>query len=160
MGPVNGLPCAASRRCLSVTTRGRGIRCRDRPDRHTGRMTRHWTPLAVVYLVLAVAGLIVTWTFNAIAIAEGNDFIGDLLSSGPAVSSITNDLLFVAVAGSMLIIVESRRIGMRFALIYIIGSALTAFAFTFPLWLAMRERRLATRRAESDGDGAASAGAV
>ena len=36
-------------------------------------MTRHWTPLAVVYLVLAVAGLVVTWTFNAIAIAEGID---------------------------------------------------------------------------------------
>ena len=123
-------------------------------------MTRHWTPLAVVYLVLAVAGLIVTWTFNAIAIAEGNDFIGDLLSSGPAVSSITNDLLFVAVAGSMLIIVESRRIGMRFALIYIIGSALTAFAFTFPLWLAMRERRLAARRAESGRDETAPDGTV
>jgi len=123
-------------------------------------MTRHWTPLAVVYLVLAVAGLVVTWTFNAIAIAEGNDFIGDLLSSGPAVSSITNDLLFVAVAGSMLIIVESRRIGMRFALIYIIGSALTAFAFTFPLWLAMRERRLAARRAESGRDETAPDGAV
>ncbi|MAU94317.1 MAG: hypothetical protein CMP81_00300, partial [Fulvimarina sp.] len=44
--------------------------------------------------------------------------------------------------------------------LYIIGSALTAFAFTFPLWLAMRERRLAARRVESDGDGAASAGAV
>ncbi|HBR87735.1 MAG: hypothetical protein CMH38_07020 [Microbacterium sp.] len=123
-------------------------------------MTRHWTPLAVVYLVLAVAGLVVTWTFNAIAIAEGNDFIGDLLSSGPAVSSITNDLLFVAVAGSMLIIVESRRIGMRFALIYIIGSALTAFAFTFPLWLAMRERRLAARRAESGRDETAPDGTV
>ena len=123
-------------------------------------MTRHWTPLAVVYLVLAVAGLVVTWTFNAIAIAEGNDFIGDLLSSGPAVSSITNDLLFVAVAGSILIIVESRRIGMRFALIYIIGSALTAFAFTFPLWLAMRERRLAARRAESGRDETAPDGTV
>ena len=123
-------------------------------------MTRHWTPLAVVYLVLAVAGLVVTWTFNAIAIAEGNDFIGDLLSSGPAVSSITNDLLFVAVAGSMLIIVESRRIGMRFALMYIIGSALTAFAFTFPLWLAMRERRLAARRAESGRDETAPDGTV
>ena len=50
-------------------------------------MTRNWTPLAIVYLVLAVAGLVGTWTYNAIAIAEGNDFIGDLVSSGPAVSS-------------------------------------------------------------------------
>ena len=116
--------------------------------RHTGRMTRNWTPLAVVYVVLAVAGLVGTWTYNAIAIARGDDFIGDLVSSGPAVSSITTDLLVVAVAGSILIAFESKRLGMRFAWAYILGSALTAFAFTFPIWLAMRERRLAARRAD------------
>lgn len=115
-------------------------------------MTRNWTPLAVVYLVLAIAGLVGTWTWNLIAIAERNDFIGDLTSSGPAVSSITTDLLIVAVAGSILIAVESRRLGMRFAWLYILGSALTAFAFTFPLWLAMRERRLTTLAAPAQPD--------
>lgn len=105
-------------------------------------MTRHWSPLAVVYLVLAIAGLVGTWTYNVIAIIERNDFIGDLVSSGPAVSSITTDLLVVAVAGSILIVVEARRLGMRFAWLYVVGSALTAFAFTFPLFLAMRQRRL------------------
>ena len=118
-------------------------------------MTRHWTPLAVVYLVLAVAGLVGTWTYNAIAIAERRDFIGDLVTSGPAVSSITTDLLVVALAGSILIAVESRRLGMRFAWAYILGSALTAFAFTFPLWLAMRERRLAAMRCGATGAGGA-----
>jgi hypothetical protein len=117
-------------------------------------MTRHWTPLAVVYLVLAIAGLVGTWTYNVIAILERNDFIGDLVSSGPAVSSITTDLLVVAIAGSVLIVVEARRLGMRFAWLYIVGSALTAFAFTFPLFLAMRERRLAGLR--SDGPAAGS----
>lgn len=115
-------------------------------------MTRNWTPLAVVYLVLAIAGLVGTWTWNLIAIAERNDFIGDLTSSGPAVSSITTDLLIVAVAGSILIAVESRRLGMRFAWLYILGSALTAFAFTFPLWLAMRERRLTALAAPPQPD--------
>ncbi|WP_353829318.1 DUF2834 domain-containing protein [Agromyces sp. SYSU T0242] len=114
-------------------------------------MRRTWTPLAVVYLVVAIAGLIGTWTFNAIAIAERRDFLGDLVASGPAVSSITTDLLVVAVAGSILIVVESRRLGMRFAWLYIVGSALTAFAFTFPLWLAMRERRLVALRAGTAG---------
>ncbi|MGR0218897.1 DUF2834 domain-containing protein [Agromyces sp. ZXT2-6] len=118
-------------------------------------MTRNWTPLAVVYLVLAVAGLVGTWTYNIIAISEGNDFIGDLVSSGPAVSSITTDLLVVAIAGSVLIAVESRRLGMRFAWAYILGSALTAFAFTFPLWLAMRERRLTALKAEGPATDAA-----
>ena len=116
-------------------------------------MTRHWSPLAVVYLVIAVAGLVGTWTFNVIAIAQRNDVIGDLVSSGPAVSSITTDLLVVAVAGSILIVVEARRLGMRFAWVYIVGSAFTAFAFTFPLFLAMRQRRLTALRAEGPAAG-------
>lgn len=105
-------------------------------------MTRHWTPLAVVYLVLAVVGLIGTWTYNVLAIVQLRDFIGDLVSSGPAVSSITTDLLVVAVAGCVFIVFEARRLRMRFAWLYIVASAITAFAFTFPLFLAMRQRRI------------------
>ncbi|GAB2844532.1 DUF2834 domain-containing protein [Microbacterium insulae] len=104
-------------------------------------MTRHWTPLAVVYACLALTGLVGTWYFNALAIIGMTDFLGDLVSSGPAVSSITVDLLVVAVAGSVFLLVEARRLGMRFGWLYVVGSALTAFAFTFPLFLAMRERR-------------------
>lgn len=111
-------------------------------------MTRDWTPLAFVYLLLAVAGLIGTWWFNAIAIVQMADFIGDLVTSGPAVSSITVDLLVAAAAGSVFIVVEARRLGMRFGWLYVAGSALTAFAFTFPLFLAMRQRHL-TRAARA-----------
>lgn len=112
-------------------------------------MTRNWTPLALAWLALAVVGLAGTWYFNALAIVAARDFIGDWVGSGPAVSSLTIDLLVAAVAGCMLIVVESRRLGMRFAWIYIVLSAVTAFAFTFPLFLAMRERRLAAGRAEA-----------
>ncbi|PTT17085.1 hypothetical protein DBR36_11630 [Microbacterium sp. HMWF026] len=110
-------------------------------------LRRHWTPTAGVYLVLSVAGLVGTWIFNAFAIAQMRDFIGDLVSSGPAVSSITVDLLVVAIAGSIFILVEGRRLGMRFAWVYVVLSGLTAFAFTFPLFLAMRQRRLTARAA-------------
>jgi len=105
-------------------------------------MTRNWTPLAFVYLGLAIAGLIGTWMFNALAIVQMRDFIGDWVGSGPVVSSLTVDLLVVAVAGCMLIIVESRRLGIKRAWLYVALSGLTAFAFTFPLFLAMRQRRL------------------
>ncbi|WP_127473180.1 DUF2834 domain-containing protein [Microbacterium sulfonylureivorans] len=104
-------------------------------------MTRHWSPLAVVYLCLAAAGLVGTWWFNVLAIVQLRDFVGDLLTSGPAVSSIGVDLLVVAVAGSVFVIVEARRLGMRLGWLYVVGAAVTAFAFTFPLFLAMRERR-------------------
>lgn len=105
-------------------------------------MTRDWTPLAVIYLVLAVLGLVGTWIFNALAITQMVDFVGDLVTSGPAVSSITVDLLVVAVAGSVFIIVEARRLRMRFGWLYVAAAGVTAFAFTFPLFLAMRQRRL------------------
>ncbi len=111
-------------------------------------MTRDWTPLALVYLALAVAGLIGTWWFNALAIVQMVDYLGDLVTSGPAVSSITVDLLVVAIAGSVFILVEARRLGMRFGWLYVAGSALTAFAFTFSLFLAMRQRQL-TRAARA-----------
>ncbi|MBX3099740.1 MAG: DUF2834 domain-containing protein [Salinibacterium sp.] len=106
-------------------------------------MTKNWTPLAVTWLVLAALGLIGTWTFNTFAILQARDFIGDWVGSGPAVSSLTVDLLIVAIAGCILIVVESRRLGMKRAWLYILLSGVTAFAFTFPLWLAMRERQMA-----------------
>ena len=112
-----------------------------------GAMTRHWSPLAVVYLLLALAGLIGTWWFNVRAILDSRDYLGDLVTSGPAVSSITVDLLVAAVAGSVFIIVEARRLGMRFGWLYVVGAGLTAFAFTFPLFLAMRQRHLNMREA-------------
>lgn len=109
-------------------------------------MTKNWTPLALVWLGLAVVGLIGTWTFNILAIIQQRNFVGDWVSSGPAVSSLTVDLLIVAVAGSILIIIEARRLGMRYAWLYVVGAGLTAFAFTFPLFLANRERTLTAAR--------------
>jgi uncharacterized membrane protein len=110
------------------------------------RIFTNWTPLALVYLVLALAGLVGTWYFNVLAIVGLNDFIGDWTNSGPAVSSLTVDLLVVAVAGSVFIVMEARRLGMKRAWLYLVLSGLTAFAFTFPLFLAMRERTLDKRR--------------
>ena len=116
--------------------------------RHNGLMTRqwnltrHWNPRAIVFLVLAIAGLVGTWTYNIIAIIERNDFFGDWFGSGPAVSSLTMDLLIMAFAGSVLIVIEGRRLGMKHLWAYIVFSGLTAIAFTFPLFLANRERRL------------------
>lgn len=112
-------------------------------------MTKNWTPLAVIWLSLAIIGLIGTWTFNTLAIVQLRDFIGDWVGSGPAVSSLTVDLLVAAIAGCILIVVESRRLGMKRAWLYIVLSGVTAFAFTFPLWLAMRERALTAARSSA-----------
>lgn len=96
----------------------------------------------MIFLVLSIVGLIGTLFYNVTTVIEGRDFFGDLGAGGPAVGSLGVDLLVVAVAGSVLIVVESRRLGMKRAWLYIVLSVVTAFAFTFPLFLAMRERRL------------------
>jgi hypothetical protein len=117
-------------------------------------MTKNWTPLAVIWLILAITGLVGTWTNNVLAIIGKRDFIGDWVNSGPAVTSLTIDLLIAAVAGSIFMIVEARRLGMRLGWLYVVGAGFTAFAFTFPLFLANRERTLAAKRAASGADSA------
>jgi uncharacterized membrane protein HdeD (DUF308 family) len=109
-------------------------------------MTKNWTPLAIIYLVLSLVGLVGTFAFNALAVVQMRDFFGDWANSGPAVSSLTVDLAIAAVAGSILIIVEAKRVGMKRGWLYVLLSGVTAFAFTFPLFLAMRERTLESRR--------------
>lgn len=111
-------------------------------------MTKHWTPLALTWLALAIAGLALSTVFNAMSVAQARNFFADWVESGPAVSSLTVDLLIVAVAGSILVIVEARRLGMRFGWLYLVVSGVTALAFGFPLFLAMRERHLAASRGE------------
>lgn len=105
-------------------------------------MTRRWYGRAIAYLVLALAGLVGTWTFNVLAIAGHRDYVGDWIGSGPAVSSLTVDVLVAAVAAIVFMVVESRRIGMRRVWVYIVLVPLVALAFAFPLFLAMRERHL------------------
>jgi hypothetical protein len=102
-----------------------------------------WTPLAIVYLVLAMVGLGATWTLNILAIESKSDFVGEWMSNGFATQSLQVDLLVLAIAAGVFLIVEARRIGMRHAWVLLPLSAITAAAFTIPLFLALRERRLA-----------------
>lgn len=110
-------------------------------------LTRGWTALALVYLGLSIAGIAITWTFNGLAIAQGSAWFGEWFSNGAATQSLQWDLVVLATAASVFVIVESRRIGMRRAWVLVPLSLLTAVAFTVPLFLALRERHLALGRA-------------
>ena len=94
------------------------------------------------FLVLALSGLVTALVFNGIASMTGQDYIGAWF--GSAVDLVlSTDLLIVAIAGSAFMIFEAKRLGMKRVWPYILASGVTAFAFTFPLFLAMRERRIA-----------------
>lgn len=104
-------------------------------------MFSNWNLRSLSYLFLAITGLVGTWYFNLIAITQGRNFFADW-SSTPAVLSATTDLFVVATGASIFIFLEGKRLKMRLVWLYIVGSFITAIAFTFPLFLAFRERKL------------------
>ncbi len=103
--------------------------------------------MAVVYALLAVVGALGTWYFNVLSIAGGDPYLVDWFAS-PASSSAAVDLIVVALAACLFIVLESRRLGMRFAWVLVPLSFLIAVAFTFPLFLAWRQWHLSRPRAE------------
>ena len=97
-----------------------------------------------LYLVVAAIGLIGTAWFNIRSVVEpSGDTLFAAWFANPAVSSLSIDLLIVAAAASIFIIIEGRRLGIRWYWVYVVASFVTAIAFTFPLFLAVRERHLA-----------------
>jgi membrane associated rhomboid family serine protease len=109
------------------------------PVRTSGR-----TPLVALYLVLALAGLVGTWYFN-LTFTPGPDGAGYVQSwfANPASSSAAVDVIVTALAACVFFVTEGRRIGLRRAWVLVPLTFLVALAATFPLFLALRERRLA-----------------
>ena len=104
-------------------------------------MFKNWNSRSISYLLLAIAGLVGTWYFNFLAITQSRNFFADW-SSTPAVLSATTDLFVLATAASVFIFFESKRLKIKYWWLFILGSFVTAIAFTFPLFMALRERKL------------------
>jgi len=96
----------------------------------------------VFFLILSIIGLVTAWIFNGIASVTGQNYLDAWF--GSAVDWVLSlDILLVAIAGSAFMIIEAHKLGMKRVWLYILLSGVTAFAFAFPLFLAMRERKLA-----------------
>ena len=108
------------------------------------------TPAAIVYLSVAVIGLVGTAYFNITGFTSGSGNFFAAWFANPAVSSLSVDLLATASAASIFIIIEGRRLGMRWPWLYVLGSFVTAVAFVFPLFLAMRERHMSAPSPKAD----------
>ncbi len=97
---------------------------------------------AIYFFSLAAIGVITAWWFNGLAVMGGEDYLKAWF--GSSVDWVLSaDLLIVAIAGSSFMIIEGRRLGMRRIWLYLVLAGVTAMAFVFPLFLAMRERALA-----------------
>jgi hypothetical protein len=102
-----------------------------------------------VYLAIAAIGLIGTAYFNIKGFTEPSDSFLAAWFANSAVISLSIDLLAVASAASIFIILEGRRLGMRWYWLYVVASFVTAVGFTFALFLAMRERKLTALERDS-----------
>lgn len=99
-------------------------------------------PLFWVYLSLATVGLITAWVFNYLAVIGGQDY-GQAWTATAVDLVLTYDLGIVAIAGVIFMFTEGKRLGMKRVWILVLLSGITAMAFVFPLFLALRERKLA-----------------
>ena len=100
--------------------------------------------LCVVYAAIAVVALVATWSQNIAFFREGGSFWGffEALKVNPASRSFTVDIALLLLSVAILMVIEARRLGVRFVLAYILGGFAIAISVTFPLFLLARELRL------------------
>jgi hypothetical protein len=113
-------------------------------------MNRSRTALVVAYGLLSLLGLIIPWYFNLkYMVIEGQTFtVQAFLAAGftnTLASSLTSDFFIGSTAVLVWMMVEAKRIGMRFRWAYLVMTFAIAFAFACPLFLMMRELHLARR---------------
>jgi hypothetical protein len=105
-------------------------------------------PLRIVYLLLCLVGALWTWSHNLAFMAAhpgpfaAAAFVREAFST-PAGASLSADILVAGAAGSTWMVVEARRLGMRFVWAYVALGMMVAFACAFPLFLFVREGALA-----------------
>lgn len=111
--------------------------------------TAAWGRVAF-YVLIGTVGAVLTARFNAqwSATRGGFDLV-DYVRDGfanPASTSFTVDLLIAAIAGVLFMAVEGARLRLRSTIPLIIATFVIAFAFAFPVFLAVREVRMAGAR--------------
>lgn len=101
------------------------------------------------YAVVAVAALFATWSQNLQLVGPGAGLSDayrifvEQLRVNPSARSIGVDIGFFLLAASAFMVIEARRVGVRFVWLYILLGFLVAISVTFPLFLIARELRIA-----------------
>ncbi len=114
-------------------------------------LTRTDRLLCALYGVVAVVALIGTQIalFRHIADYDGNALTGFISDSvaNPAATFGFIDLIAVAVAALVFIVVEGRRLRMRFLWAYVAATLLVAISVALPVFLLARQLEMAKQRA-------------
>lgn len=117
-------------------------------------LRRSRAALCVAYAAIALLALIGTWSHNVAYFHPGDGLAGFALATArywpdtlttPAGVSITVDIGLFLLAAAVLMVLEARRLGIRFVWLYVVLGLLVAISVTLPLFLIARERRLGAR---------------
>ena len=118
-------------------------------------MPRSRQVLCAVYAVIAALALVGTWSQNVAYLrAREGPVMGFIMATArfwpetlatPASTSITVDLALFFLAAAVFMVVEARRLAIRWVWLYVLLGFLVAISVTYPLFLIARERRLAAR---------------
>lgn len=118
-------------------------------------MTVQRSTLSWIYGLVAVIALVGTWGNNLDYMSLGlspldvNLHFWKETLANPASRSITVDVFFLGFPISIWMILEARRLQMRGIWWYLVGSLLIAISVTVPLFMALRERKLAATQPEA-----------
>jgi hypothetical protein len=108
-------------------------------------MSRTRQLLCVLYGLVAIGALVTTWSQNIAHFAAGRSFPLEYmqdLTVNAAARSFSVDLGFLLLAATGLMVVEARKLGVRFVWSYVVLGFAIAISVTFPLFLIAREIRL------------------
>ncbi|MEI7573451.1 MAG: DUF2834 domain-containing protein [Phenylobacterium sp.] len=104
--------------------------------------------LALVYLVLGLVGLVLTWSQNLAYFGPASsggftDFLRGTVAN-PGARSVAFDILIVGWSASIWMVIEGRRRRMKGVWLFPVMGWTLAMAFAIPLFLAARELALRT----------------
>jgi hypothetical protein len=108
--------------------------------------------LIVFYAAIAAAALYATWSQNLQLMTPGSGLLDafpaflEQSRTNPASRSITVDIGFFLLAATAFMVIEARRIGVRFVWLYVLFGFLIAISVTFPLFMIAREMSLARKQ--------------
>jgi Terpene cyclase DEP1 len=102
--------------------------------------------LCGTYALIALVALPATWINNLAFMTQANnasftDFFRAAYANAAA-ASLSNDLFLLAFAASIFMVIEGRRVGIRYVGFYIALSAILAISVTFPLFLLARQIKM------------------
>ncbi len=110
--------------------------------------------LCATYALIALVALPATWINNlAFMTQSDHSSMADFFQAAyvnAAAASLSNDLFLLAQAACIFMVVEGRRVGVRYVWLYILLSALIAISVTFPLFLLARQIKISQEQPQNN----------